>query len=79
MPQSFLCLTLKPMMDEGIKNNLPFICDKKNILNGGDFIAGTEIIGASKNNPHIIIVYVQMNYLYLRIIPSIKYRKTNKY
>ena len=55
VPQSFLCLTsLKWMMDEGIKNNLPFICDKKNnTLNGGDFIAGTEIIGASKNNPHI--------------------------
>jgi hypothetical protein len=55
VPQSFLCLkSLKDMMYEGTRNNLPFICEKSNnTLNGGDFIAGLDILGSPKNNPHM--------------------------
>ena len=64
VPQSFMCLhSLKDIMYEGLKNNQPFVIDKVNdTLNGGHYIASTDIIGCNKNDP-VIDEIIQANEL----------------
>ena len=64
VPQSFMCLhSLKDIMFKVLLNNQPFVIDKLNdTLNGGTYIASTDIIGSSKNDP-VIEELIQLNEL----------------
>ena len=60
LPDSFLCMkNMKPFYDDGIKNNMSFVCESINrTMNVSNhtknlFIPDTKIMGANKNDPDI--------------------------
>lgn len=61
LPDSFLCIkNMKPFYEDGLKNNMPFVCESINrtmsvsYSNKKLFIPDTKIMGANKNDPVIL-------------------------
>ena len=61
VPSSFLCLkSLKPLMDIGCSNGLPFVVEKQNkTLNHLSFIPGLDFFGGNKENS---VLYEMVNH-----------------
>lgn len=61
LPDSFLCMqNMKPFYDDGLKNNMPFVCEsinRKMLVSHNNkklFVPDTKIMGANKNDPVIL-------------------------